>query len=189
MLFSYIMEDLSIILSLLLVVIFLSNCTYMFYRRANIDKIENYDDNENTENEDNSENTENEDNSENTENTENTENSQRPSRKKLTDEQIEAMNVMYNMIKNSNININNPCKLINEFCFQRFQNENCNDDRYFNSIECTTSSKFCEDPSIMKQCASEEEMITWMSSLSGEDKKKFFEAMSVINPEIKALMQ
>jgi len=162
------MEDISIILCLLLVVIFVSNCTYMFYRRVNIDK---FTDDENSENDDNSNAT------------------KRPSGKKLTDEQLEAMNVMHNMIKNSNMNINNPCKLINEFCFQRFQKENCNDDRYFNNVECTTSSKFCEDPSVMKHCFIEEEMITWMSSLSGEDKKKFFEAMSVMNPEIKALTQ
>ena len=155
MLFSYIMEDLSIILCLLLVVIFLSNCTYMFYRSANIDKIENY------------------------------ENSQRPSRKKLTDEQIEAIDVMHNMIKNSNMNISNPCKLISDFCFQDSQNENCNDERYFNSIECKASLNFCEDPSIAKQCIPEEELEKWITSLSVEDGKKFSDAVFVLRPELR----
>jgi hypothetical protein len=162
MLFIYIMEDLSIILSLLLVVILVSYCTYMFYRPVNIDNFEN---------------------DKNTENTDTT------SRKKLTDEQIEAIDVMHNMIKNSNINISNPCKLINDFCFQRLTNENCNDDRYFNNTECSASLKFCEDPSITKQCGPEEEIIKWMNSLDDEDKKKFFDAMVVLKPEIKALMQ
>ena len=155
MLFTYIMKDLSIILCLLLAVIFLSNCTYMFYRRANIDKIENY------------------------------ENSQRLIRKRLTDEQLEAKNVMDNMIKNSNMNISNSCKLINDFCIKDSQNEICNDERYFNSIECNASLNFCEDSSIVKQCNPEEELAKWIISLSVEDRKKFSDAVYVLRPELR----
>jgi hypothetical protein len=155
------MEDLSILLILLLVVILLGYCTYVFYRPLNIDKFENGEKTKKDE----------------------------PKEKKLTDEQLEAMNVMYNMIKNSNINISNPCKLIDEFCFKRLNNENCNDDRYINSPECTTSKQFCVETSNSEHCAPKEEIVNWMYSLSDEDKKKFSDAMIVINPELKALQQ
>jgi hypothetical protein len=55
--------------------------------------------------------------------------------------------------------------------------------------ECTTSKQFCEDISKNERCAPEEEVVNWMNSLSDEDKKKFFDAMVVLQPELKALQQ
>lgn len=159
MLFIYIMEDLSIILCLFLVVILVSYCTYMFYRPVNVDNFENEENTENILNE------------------------------KITDEQLEANNFIYNKMKNSNINFSNPCRLINDFCNQRIQQDYCNNDKYLNNLECTAGLKFCNDPIISKQCGAEDEIVNWMNSLSDEDKKKIFEAIMVLQPELKALTE
>ncbi len=155
------MEDLSILLILLLIVILLGYCTYVFYRPLNIDKFENGEETK----------------------------KDKLKEKKLTDEQINAFGVMYNMMKEANMNISNPCKLIDEFCFKRINNENCNDDRYINSPECTTSKQFCVDISNSEHCAPKEEIVNWTNSLSDEDKKKFYDASIVVMPELKALYQ
>ena len=144
------MEDLGLLLGLFIVVLVFSYCTYNYNRTLNLDFFE----------------------------TKNTE-KQTSKSKILTEEQLDAMKTIYDLFKESNLTTSNICKLSNEYCMNRNQNEYCNNDDMIDTEACKISKSFCENPIFVK-CYSDEDIFNWINSINQDDKNKLMNASKVL---------
>jgi len=147
------MEEISLLLGLFIIVLVFSYCTYNKNREQNLDYFESKNNEEIDKN---------------------------IKDKILTKEQLDAIKTVNDLMDQANLKTNNICKLTNNYCLNRIQNDNCNNTDMINTKYCKTSKNFCENK-VFTECYNSDDVLTWVQSLNDDDKNKLTEANKIIS--------